>query len=100
MNNRIGIIIPLVNKPQLLQTAQDFGVKQVELNCWNPDTYSPELAEALKTEASQLDVNITALWAGWPGPTVWDFIQGPTTLGLVPPVFRARRISALKKGAD
>src|SRR5690606_23372177 len=51
-------------------------------------------------EAAQSGINITALWAGWPGPKVWDFIDGPTTLGLVPPEYRQVRIEALKKGAD
>jgi L-ribulose-5-phosphate 3-epimerase len=100
MNSRIGIIIGLSHEPGLFAPVDTFGVKKVELNCWNPEMYTPDLAEALKKEASRLGVTITALWAGWPGPRVWDFIEGPTTLGLVPPQYREIRISALKKGAD
>jgi L-ribulose-5-phosphate 3-epimerase len=100
MNNRIGIIIPVENRPGLLETTKFFGVQQVELNCWNPDRYSPALAETLRNEADRLGVNLTALWAGWPGPSVWDFIDGPLTLGLVPPEYRPVRIEALKKAAD
>jgi L-ribulose-5-phosphate 3-epimerase len=100
MSNRIGIIIGLNQEPHLFEPVKTFGVSKVELNCWNPDTYSPELAAKVKSEASQLGITITALWAGWPGPKVWDFIDGPTTLGLVPPKYRPVRIDALKKGAD
>ena len=100
MNKRIGIIIGLNNQPNLFEPAQSFGVNKVELNCWNPDTYSPELAERVKREASRLGIEITALWAGWPGPAVWDFIDGPSTLGLVPAEYRQVRVMALKKAAD
>jgi L-ribulose-5-phosphate 3-epimerase len=40
------------------------------------------------------------LWAGWPGPKTWDFVGGPNSLGIVPPEWRAVRITALKQGAD
>jgi len=100
MTDRIGIIIPLENKPGLLQAARSFDVKNVELNCWEPGLYSPELAAALKAEASQQGIKITSLWAGWPGPKVWDFIEGPTTLGLVPPEYRRVRVEALIKAAN
>jgi L-ribulose-5-phosphate 3-epimerase len=100
MNDRIGIIIGLNDRPGLFVPLDTFAVKNVELNCWNPDTYTPALAAAVKAEAARRGVTITALWAGWPGPAVWDFIQGPTTLGIVPAQYREMRISALKKGAD
>jgi L-ribulose-5-phosphate 3-epimerase len=97
---RIGIIVPLEQKTGLLAAAAAFGVRQVELNCWDAGTYSPELAQALKAEAGQMGITITALWAGWPGPKAWNFIDGPTTLGIVPPEWREARIAALKQGAD
>ncbi len=100
MTDRIGIIIPVQNRPGLLEAVRSFGVSRAELNCWNPATYSPALAETIRADAARLGVTLTALWAGWPGPAVWDFIDGPRTLGLVPPEWRAERISALKKGAD
>jgi L-ribulose-5-phosphate 3-epimerase len=31
---------------------------------------------------------------------VWDFMQGPSTIGLVPPATRAARIDALKQASD
>ena len=35
-----------------------------------------------------------------PQPLVWDFMQGPSTIGLVPRATRAARISALKQASD
>lgn len=100
MNQRIGIIVGLGQGQNLGDAVKAFGVKNVELNCWDAEVYSPALADAVRAEAEQAGVNLTALWAGWPGPKVWDFLQGPTTLGLVPPEYRAERIEALKQGAD
>jgi L-ribulose-5-phosphate 3-epimerase len=99
-NERIGIIIPVENNPDILEATKAFGVKRVELNCWNADFYNPALAQAIQADAAKLGVTITALWAGWPGPKVWDFIDGPRTLGIVPPEWRKERVMALKKGAD
>lgn len=31
---------------------------------------------------------------------MWDFVSGPTTLGIVPEEYRAERVSVLKKGGD
>jgi L-ribulose-5-phosphate 3-epimerase len=100
MSDRIGIIIPLESKSDLFSPAQFFGVNKVELNCWNPDIYTPALAATVKEDARRLGIKITALWAGWPGAAVWDFMDGPRTLGIVPAEHRPLRIAALKKGAD
>lgn len=99
-SQRVGIIIPVQNRPGLLEAAAQFGVRRVELNCWEPDIYSPELAQSIRADADRLGITITALWTGWPGPKVWDFIDGPRTLGIVPPEWREARVSALKQGAD
>lgn len=99
MNERIGIIVPVETRPGLFAAATAFGVKRVELNGWDAEIFTPALADSIRQEANQLGLQITALWAGWPGPKVWDFIQGPETLGVVPAQFRAVRVDALKKAA-
>ena len=35
-----------------------------------------------------------------PEPLVWDFLRGPSTIGLVPPATRAARIDALRQVSD
>ena len=99
MNQRIGIIVPLEAKPRLFEAAVAFGVQRVELNGWNAEIFTPALADSIRGEAARLGLQITALWAGWPGPKVWDFLHGPDTLGLVPAAYRPARIAALKKAA-
>ena len=49
---------------------------------------------------SKYDVVATTVEVVGPPPLVWDFQQGPATIGLVPPKYRAARIDALKQVSD
>src|SRR6185312_15834860 len=52
-------------------------------------------------EAAQAaGVAISTFWGGVPGRRVWDFVEGPTTIGLVPPGNRTAGIDALKRWSD
>ncbi|MCP4398809.1 MAG: sugar phosphate isomerase/epimerase, partial [bacterium] len=46
------------------------------------------------------DVNVTAFWAGWSGPKVWNFLEGPETLGIVPDTYREMRVQCLKNAGS
>jgi L-ribulose-5-phosphate 3-epimerase len=61
---------------------------------------SPLSPIRLARELRQTRMNVTSLWAGWPGPATWNFTEGPTTLGIVPRKYRTIRVAALKKAAD
>jgi L-ribulose-5-phosphate 3-epimerase len=100
MNARIGVIADLKPGGAGLPRVTSFGLTTCELNCWNTDLYSPALADQVRREAQQSSIKIGSLWAGWPGPAVWDFIDGPATLGLVPAAYRAARIVALKRAGE
>ena len=56
-----------------------------------------ENAREVKGMMEDNNIKISSLWVGWPGPAIWDFIDGPSTLGLVPKEFRFERMKALKK---
>ena len=45
-------------------------------------------------------MRISTFWAGWSGPKVWNFTEGPVTLGLLPEAYRHTRIAELKAGSD
>jgi L-ribulose-5-phosphate 3-epimerase len=61
---------------------------------------SPSLAEPLKAALARYQVEATAVMTLGSGKMVWDFYQGPLTIGLVPPQTRAARIDALKRASD
>lgn len=58
------------------------------------------LAEPLKTALAKYHVEATAAMTLGQGKMVWDFYQGPLTIGLVPRETRAARIDALKRASD
>ncbi len=96
----IGVIVSLQNVlAHGIEEIQELGLSVCQLSCWDPDLYTA--SNAARVEAALGDqVAIASLWAGWPPPAVWNFIDGPLTLGLVPRAYRAQRIDALKRGAD
>lgn len=76
------------------------GFDTCQLICWNPTLWNDENAELLKALISERDITVSAFWCGWEGPSVWNFYEGQTTLGLVPPEYREMRIKNLCDGAD
>lgn len=97
----LGVIVGLGPVPeQALQKVADLGLPTCQLSVWNDALATPEMAEKVKEAARKTGVRISAVWVGWPGPKVWNFIEGPTTLGLVPEAYRAMREQALIKGSD
>lgn len=100
-NLDIGVIIPLESLLKNgAQELKDLGLNTCQINGWNCEYFTEENAEKIKTMVDEHNIKISSLWVGWPGPAIWDFIDGPSTLGLVPKEFRFERMKALKKGAD
>ncbi|MFU0799292.1 MAG: TIM barrel protein [Xylanivirga thermophila] len=95
----IGVIISLES---LLKNGTEeievLGLNSCQVNAWDIDLLTEDNAKRVRKIVGD-NINISSLWVGWPGPKVWDFIDGPLTLGLVPAEFRYARMEALKKGA-
>jgi L-ribulose-5-phosphate 3-epimerase len=62
--------------------------------------YTPALAEELSGLLQKYGVTATTAEVVGPGRLVWDFEDGPSTIGLVPRETRAARIDALKQTSD
>ncbi len=79
-------------------TAERFD--NCQLLSWKTDMWTTDNANTLKKLLDAHRVTVSAFWCGWDGPAVWDFYEGPTTLGLLPEEYRAMRIKNLQDGAD
>ncbi|MBQ6825445.1 MAG: sugar phosphate isomerase/epimerase [Clostridia bacterium] len=79
---------------------KEAGFNSFQLSSWNPNVFTDENAEFIKATVEKYEVEISAFWCGWQGPSVWDFYDGQLTLGLVPPEYRQMRIENLIAGAD
>jgi L-ribulose-5-phosphate 3-epimerase len=98
---KLGVMAPLENGPEEeLKRVHEFGLPTCQVVCWQRDLFTPEMADRLVAAAAQNQVEVTTIWTGMPGPHLWDYVQGPVSIGLVPPEFRAERVATLKEGAD
>ena len=98
---RLGVITHVSNEPEReLGKIRDLGLPTCQVSAWNPDTYTDENVRLLRAASEKCGVEVTTIWTGYPGPAAWNFTEGPSTIGLVPPEYRAMRVDALKKGAD
>lgn len=98
---RIGVISGLGDgASNVLRRAHDLRLNGCQLSCWDPALYTEEAAEQVSAASQQLDVEINTVWAGGPGKCIWNFHEGPGTIGIVPRSGRKVRIAALKAGAD
>lgn len=96
----IGVINSLDQGGKCFGPVSQFGLHVCQLVCWDAALATPAIAATVVKESKKAKVRVCAMWAGVPGPAKWNFLEGPTTLGLVPPEFRWARIEALKKWAD
>jgi L-ribulose-5-phosphate 3-epimerase len=99
----IGVMIgPAYDDPEIAIAR----VKELAMsNCFlNLDDYigrfSPAAAQQLSAALEKHGVIATSAEIVGPGRLVWDFLDGPETIGLVPPDTRAVRIEALKQTSD
>lgn len=80
------------------------GFDNCQLQGWNGANYTCENAAKVKELTDKYNVTISAFWCGaatWgDGPCVWDDYDGPLTIGLVPPLFRDKRVEHLKRGGE
>ena len=99
--NRIGVIYPLVHVLNRgIDALVNLAIECVQLQCWDPKLYTKENALKAKQVLEAAGIQISSFWAGWSGPRIWNLIDGPTTLGIVPAGYRHIRMEELVKAAD
>jgi len=96
---RIGVCTSWSHDDPFAQ-VREFGLDCCQLLNWDVAQWTTRDPLVTKRQAEDANVAISCLWVGYPGPAVWNFVEGPSTIGLVPGKWRAERLAALKKGAD
>ncbi|MGE5222624.1 MAG: sugar phosphate isomerase/epimerase family protein [Omnitrophica WOR_2 bacterium] len=98
---KIGVMVNLSeNIGAEFQKITRMGFPTCQLVCWEPALFTHTMASRVRAAVNDYGTEITALWVGWEGPCVWDLVDGPETIGLVPPAYRFERIQTLLKGAE
>lgn len=83
-----------------LRFLNQYGFETCQLISFNPSMWTDENVVLLKVLLEKYNVTVSAFWCGWRGPVVWNFYDGQSTLGLVPPEYRQMRVQNLCDGAD
>jgi len=97
----IGVLVSLKADPEeSIGRVARFGLQSCQICSWNPDMWTDEVGEKLGTARRRHGIRTSTFWAGYTGPAVWNFVDGPVTIGLVPPEYRAQRVRELKQAAD
>jgi sugar phosphate isomerase/epimerase len=95
---RLGLFVGIGKDPAAALTrVHDLGFPTCQIAV---EDFSPALLDSLRNAVEKTSVEITALNSLGPGPHVWDFYQGPVTIGLVPARYRRQRIDHFKRASD
>ena len=63
-------------------------------------SFTPALATQYRDLLDKYQLTATTVEVVGPPPLQWNFMQGPSTIGVVPPKTRAARIDALRQVSD
>jgi L-ribulose-5-phosphate 3-epimerase len=95
---RLGIFVGVGKDPAAaLAKVHDLGFPTCQIAV---EDFSPSMLQGVKTAIEKYQIEVTALDSLGPGPHVWDFYQGPLTIGLVPEKYRQERIDHFKRASD
>src|SRR2546421_11586093 len=95
---RLGLIIGIGNEPEAaIAKVHDLGLPTCQVYV---EGFAPGLRTRLLQALDGLQIEATSVVVGGPGREVWDFYEGPLTIGVVPRETRAARIARMKQGSD
>lgn len=95
----LGVIISMAGDlDEKIKKVSELGLSSCQISNYNPDRFNDENAAVINEACAKYGVRVSALWCGWPGPKYWNFVDGPSTLGLVPETYRHVRTECLLKG--
>jgi sugar phosphate isomerase/epimerase len=95
---RLGLIVNAGRDPEsAIRTVSEFGLPTCQVSV---SAFEPELAKRLREALERYSVEATSAVAGGPGEEVYDFYQGPLTIGLVPRATREARIARIQRTSD
>ena len=95
---RLGLILGIGRDPiDAIAKVRDLGLPTCQVFV---DEIDSVLAGRLRQALNKYQIEATSLVVGGPGREVWDFYDGPLTIGLVPRETREARIAHIKKASD
>lgn len=98
----LGLLISPYGAPEeTIRRVHDLGFTNCFLSLDGYiNKFTQEAARQIQDLLAKYEVTATTVEVVGPPPLVWNFQQGPSTIGLVPPKTRAARIDALRQVSD
>jgi L-ribulose-5-phosphate 3-epimerase len=95
---RLGLILGIGRDPEAaIKKVHDLGLPTCQVYV---EVIEDNLAGRLRQALEKYQIEATSLVVGGPGKEVWNFYEGPLTIGLVPRETRDARIAHVKKASD
>ena len=95
---RLGLIIGIGSNPDVaMAKIHDLGSPTCQVHV---DKITPELGGRLREALEKHQIEATSVVVGGPGKEIWDFYEGPLTIGLVPRETRQARVAHIKEASD
>jgi L-ribulose-5-phosphate 3-epimerase len=95
------LIVPFGAPEERIRRVHDLGFSNCFLSLDGYiDGFTPAIAAQFRDLLEKYDVTATTVEVVGPKPLEWNFLRGPSTIGLVPPKTRAARIDALHQVSD
>lgn len=95
---RLGVITTIANGPEAgVKRVRDLGFPTCQLYA---ESFEPGIARRLRAALDSAAIEATALIATGGGPEVYDFYQGPLTIGLLPRQYREARLAGIRNSSD
>ena len=99
----VGLLISPFNAPEeTFRRVHDMGFSNcfLSLDGYIGGGFTPGLASQFQDLLAKYDLAATTVEVVGPPPLEWNFMRGPSTIGLVPPATRAARTDALRQVSD
>ena len=97
---RLGVVLWIRNGQSIdaaVKSVRDMGLPTCQIGF---DRLTPDVATPVKNALTKYGVEATALSEHGPGVRIFNFYQGPETIGIIPPATREARIRNLKLASD
>jgi len=95
---RLGLIIGMGSDPEAaIAKVRDLGLPTCQVYV---DVIEDRLVGRLRQALDKYQIEATSLVVGGLGKEVWDFYEGPLTIGLVPRETREARVAHIKKASE
>jgi L-ribulose-5-phosphate 3-epimerase len=98
------LIVPYSAPEEKIKVLRDLGFS----NCYlsldgyinQGGDFTPEIVSLYRGLLKKYEITVTTVEVVGPPPLEWNFLRGPSTIGVIPPATRAARIDSLRKASN